>query len=351
MNLTKVLVISPSGNFYGSEQVLADYLKHTQRQYTVFVPAGSIFLKLLLKAGLPHQIIGYNVKNLKLFYVSLFLKILSSNYQVIYLNEAGHSKYVLLLAKIFRKKKFVIHIRIVEDTIKERWTPGIPSNVQVLSISKYMEQLFFNRSIQLYDPYDFSDDDTNSLNNRGHGDNKLHIGIIGRISANKGLAFLLDLLERLKKNKNDDFIFHLFGEPDTEATSNGKYEKLRSFENTVVHGFVEEKDGIYDTIDCVMHLAQSEPLGRIFLEAIDRCVPLIGFDAAGIGEISNLTGLTALLIKPGSPDFINDLLSTLNNVQFYKMNYVQKYHEAKISASDIFSVKKYTEKMDDLLSF
>ena len=44
---SKTLMVSPSGSFYGSEQVLYSHLDYTKKSYTVFVPFGSFFQKKL----------------------------------------------------------------------------------------------------------------------------------------------------------------------------------------------------------------------------------------------------------------------------------------------------------------
>jgi hypothetical protein len=47
--MKKIIIISPSGNLYGSEQVLFDYLVHTSKFSYTFVPKNSIFASTLKK--------------------------------------------------------------------------------------------------------------------------------------------------------------------------------------------------------------------------------------------------------------------------------------------------------------
>ena len=155
--MNKILVISPSGNFYGSEQVLLDYLHCTELCFDVMIPANSMFAEIAGKAKMPHQLIYFDDKRLKKLYLQLFMKLLSGKYDTVYLNEAGHSRYVLLLARLFRSKRFVIHVRIAEDTAASRWKLFSAKNTRLIAISENIRKQLPCSCELLYDLYIFSD--------------------------------------------------------------------------------------------------------------------------------------------------------------------------------------------------
>jgi glycosyltransferase involved in cell wall biosynthesis len=63
-------------------------------------------------------------------------------------------------------------------------------------------------------------------------------------------------------------------------------------------------------IDCLVHTAETEPFGRIIIEAMSHCIPVIA--AAGGGPAEIIThGKTGLLF---SPNDIEDLLKAMKTI-------------------------------------
>ena len=73
--MKKIAIISPSGNYYGSEQVLHDFLCTSHHQYTVYAPKGK-FIDIL-KADPNADAIVNPIKSIKILYglLALFLAI------------------------------------------------------------------------------------------------------------------------------------------------------------------------------------------------------------------------------------------------------------------------------------
>lgn len=346
--MSRILVISPSGNFYGSEQVLLDYLKHTKQHFDVVLPVNSLFSEIIHKAITKHRIWYFNEKHLMKFYLQLFMKLLAGKYDTVYINEAGHSRYLLLLAKFFPAKRFVIHVRITEDTAVSRWKLFSAANTQLISISKNIEGKLPYPSILLYDLYSFSNKDHRpvALTDR----TVLNIGIIGRITFSKGLRELGKFMDYIKKHQTESpYKFKMYGDIPVDLTNDPAIEKLKNNDTIEFMGFVESKKDIYNNIDIVLHLSKTEPLGRIFLEAIDEGKPLIGFKSAGIGEIGKLTGLEELLCDPLNENFPEEIFSKLEATRKNYPDYVAKIAPKKKIAATIFSPASYTEKLDNIL--
>jgi glycosyltransferase involved in cell wall biosynthesis len=342
-----ILIISPSGNFYGSEQVLFDYLSHTTIEADVAVPADSTFEKKLIAAGFHHKIQTFQASKLISYYLQLLFKLFFNRYRSVYLNEAGHVKYILLLSKLFPKKKFVIHVRISEDAIKERWTFKPGKNVTILAISKYIAQQISYPSVLLYDPYPFG---KLLLPKKQMQKEVFKIGIIGRITNTKGMNQLVELLSAVKlRNLTAQYKFHLFGNMSQDAIADGIEKKLKTFDNVILCGFESSKEKIYAEIDCVMHLSMQEPLGRIFLETVDAEKPFIGINAAGIGEIATLLGIKDLMANPVSKDLTDQLIALM---EASRINYTRQSNyiaSQKKLAAKIFNLDSYTQSIDKLL--
>lgn len=343
----RILIISPSGNFYGSEQVLYDYLSHTKVNADVAVPADSFLFKKLKQDTPQFSVKAIQPSGLLKFYLEVLIDLFLNRYQAVYLNEAGHMKYVLLLSKIFRRKKFVIHVRIVEDAAKSRWKVKPGKNVTLLSISNYLAALLPYPSEVLYDPFPFSYD----LKENNHIEKEqIFIGIIGRITLTKGLNHLVDLLTLIKqKGKENKLHFKLFGNISPDAEQCGLDKKLKSFENVTICGFEDSKEKLYSSLDCVMHLSTQEALGRIFLEAIDYCKPFIGLHAGGIGEIASMLKMEKWMADPASGDLPNELLNLLEKVRSNYSEPVEEMISSKPVAEKIFNIGSYTGVVDKLL--
>lgn len=342
--MKQIVTISPSGNFYGSEQVLFDYLSETKLQHTVKVKGhGELFIRLKTI-----HIYASQFQSEKKMYIALLALCMAGKVKSVYANEAGHSRYLKAFAFLFPFIRFVVHVRIIEDTKKKRWGGKCPQNLKVVSISRFIQNKLSIPSRLIYDPYPFSE---NALIVERDRAKSLHVGIIGRISESKGVDNILELLGLVEKNGCADlFCFHFFGEPTIEVLLSGKVEKIKKFSNVVLEGFVADKGSMYNRINCVLHGAENEPLGRIFLEAIDRGLPFIGINSGGIGEIASLVGLEQMLVTNHAETIGTQLLFKLQTLKKEYGLALENLALAKERAKNIFSLSAYTEQLDSLLS-
>lgn len=346
--MSRKLVISPSGNFYGSEQVLFDYLQHTKFVFDVVVPKRSLFYIKLEEAKTNHRIHHYNNGRLPAFYVWVFWQLLIGKYSLVYLNEAGHVKYLKMLARIFGKKDFVVHVRMLEDTNASRWGQGVTGNLTVLAISKYISKLLPVKNRLLYDAYPFS-------NKSGDGHTQepevLRIAIIGRITKTKGIGLLPGLIELIQNKKSEGkYIFQLYGEIADDLRQDELLDRLQQSKAIIIKGFEANKESIYHSVDCVLHLSKQEALGRIFFEALDHYKPFIGFNAAGIGEIAEMLEIGHWLADPNASDPVAEIYTLLGDLI---VNYKSRVCEIELKrkqAKRIFDPSIYQDKLDNLLS-
>ena len=334
------IIISPSGKFYGSEQVLIDYLNNTSLKYDLFIKGGD-----KLANHLQHLKISFTpFQNVPILYAKIAFKLFFSSIKIVYINEGGHIKYAVLLAKIFPKKKIVVHIRIVEDTYKNRFPNILPENINLIAISRFIYSALHFNALLLYDLYDFKEN-LNSVKPI-QNDNTLNVAIIGRISYSKGIETIFQIAE---KCQSLNIYFHLYGLPSSEVVNADVYKKLIQLPNIKLKGFVEDKQIIYGNSDIVLHLAKDEPLGRIFLEAIDFGIPFIGINSGGIGEIASLLNAPALVVT-NNANLVDNLITKILEVKQQKEDFQQIMFFAKQKAKTIFSVHNYVSTLNKLLS-
>lgn len=343
--MSRTIIISPSGNLYGSENVLLDFLQNTENIYTVYIKTKGLLFKKATKIS-KHIIKNYNSE--KSFYLKLiFILLIKRKIRIIYVNEGGHVRYIKLLAKIFPKRNFFVHIRIKEDTHKQRLT-GLSKNVKLIVISKYIVSLInqLHKTILIYDPYKITKDKaTSELKN----EDKFNIAIVGRITKTKQLDNLFPILNSLQNIKNIRFNFwgHYDETNDWYKTFKNKTFNYSNFE-FIFKGFNENQNEIYANTDLILHLNTTEALGRIVFEAVDFNIPIITFDKGGTGELMKMLGFDELIVKKDDrwqEKFAKKILSIIQG-----KNYNKNILNAKKIIKKEFTPKKYTNKIEELFN-
>ncbi|OQP67659.1 glycosyltransferase [Niastella populi] len=349
--MNDTLVISPSGKLYGSERVLLDYVTNTSLKFDIIIPSGSDLEEVLLDTSTRHKIITYNPARTAFLYLKLFYSFFIGRYKKLYLNEAGHIKYILLLAKIFPKCLFTVHIRILEDISPERWKlakKNIPENIKLITISEYISKRFPFRNQIICDPFTF-----NIYNSRPTYDKKqpLNIGIIGRVAHSKGIHLLPYLLEQVDKEyMSGKIIFHLFGDISEDLDHQVK-ASLSNRKNVILYGYVKDHSSIYDNLNAVMHLSGTEPLGRIFFESVNRGLPFIGIKAGGIGETAAIYNYNELMVDYADANIMAvALINKLTLLIKDHSKYVNSIDEMKKKMMESMTVSIYCSRVDRIVS-
>ncbi len=330
----KSIIISPSGNLYGSEQVLIDYLEITTLNHKVYLPANSLLEQFFKYKNFAFK----KFFNLNFLYISVIIDLFFHGYKFVYINEAGHSKYISFLAKLFKRKKFIVHVRLLEDCDKHRYPFGHLSNIQFITVSDYISNKFPFQSLVLHDGYHFS----NMLPWKYRSDSRIKIGIIGRITKTKGFEVFKSLFTTISHLNIE---IHFYGELSSDLNLVKHFQCLPNFEKIKFHGFVSSKDHIYSNTDIVLHLNNQEALGRIFFEALDYGIPFIGFRSGGIGEIANTINYP-LLVADESINFNQHVLDTLISLSNQSYTNFAGIEIARQNAIRYFSTLNYTRILD-----
>ncbi len=324
------IIISPSGNLYGSENVLFDYLKHSKLKFEfIFVPQSSLFKEKLDQSDFHTK--GFT--NLKFLYCGVLFKFFTSKIKTVYCNEAGHIRYIYNLAWLFPKVNFVVHVRILEDTVRIKHSLR---NLKFVTISKTIQSGFQIASFDVYDGYHFS------LLKNWHSlpSGKLVVGIVGRVTPSKGIGLFTNEFFQICGANLD---FHFYGDIDSSLKISENMQLLRGQENVFFKGFVSEKTKIYPFIDVLLHVNENEPLGRIFFESLDFGIPFIGINKGGIGEIAEQINYPYVFEKNELAQVLSDLVEkrwTFNS---------QILENSRKNALEVFSIANYSEQIDKIL--
>jgi glycosyltransferase involved in cell wall biosynthesis len=331
VNIGKKIIISPSGNLYGSENVLNDYLANSGIAFDyVFVPLNSKFHVKLNDAG--YRTIGFS--KIHFLYLKLIFILILKKVHVVYCNESGHSRYINILARLFRRTIFVLHVRIFEDTMRVN---NHLENIRIIAVSQAIKREILINSNLIYDGYVFS----YLLDWRiPHGE-LIKVGIVGRVTKSKGIdLFTLDFLKSLSAN----YELHFYGDIDLEYKQTVNFEGLCKSGNVKFHGFMSDRLAIYSEIDILLHVNQNEPLGRIFFESLDFGVPFIGFNAGGIAEIGQIIDYPYIVSPDDLPNYFDKISSAKLIIDKHLLEL------SRVKAVELFSINKYSNKLDSLLS-
>jgi glycosyltransferase involved in cell wall biosynthesis len=337
---SKCVIISPSGNFYGSEQVLFDFLNASDITYKVYVPNRSILEKKLRQE---HKHIIKTFQSLPLLYFKLAIVLIFKRF-TLYVNEGGHVKYLKLLAKILPNRKFVLQIRLLSDTHHSR-LKNLPSNIQILCVSKFIANNIPSKynPLVLHDPFNLPE----PLEKKKRS--KFNIGFIGRVTPTKGLNEASLLLKELEAKKIEINIY-FFGSIERDKTEVNEFIlQCKSYQYIKVDfkGFVDNKKAIYKDLNLVIHLNKEEAFPRIALESWAYGVPLIGFDAGGLGEINRLLQVSDFLLDNNE----NWLHQIHKLIQVVKENYpASEISKAQNIISKQLDLTRFTGKLEELIS-
>lgn len=336
----KAAIISPSGKFYGSEQVLFDFLQHCNGTYDVFIPAGSEFLQKVEKQG-RHTVIPYSTAKLRRYYLGLAAKLLKGNYNSIYINEGGHIRYARILAGIFRNTKITVHLRMIYDADPQRLGNKPRTNIQLVPVSSYIAQRIPAqwKTQVVYDAFPWS---KNVAASPERQPGKFIIGIIGRISSTKGFDLVYQLARHLNQQKEIECEFHFFGAPAQDESIKARSKELETQQYVRVKfmGY-QPAEKIYPFIDAVAHFCLEEGLGRVYLEAIDAGKPFLGFQRGGLTEISHAFHLQHQLIPFNQDTFVTDFGQHIVRLMQHYAGQVRLVNANKEIGAAAFSIQQY----------
>ena len=120
-------------------------------------------------------------------------------------------------------------------------------------------------------------------------------------------------------------------------------KKLNIEENVIFEGFVKDVEDIYSKFDILLMCSRSEAFGRVTIEAMLRCKPVIGYDVGGTSELieDRVTGF-----KFKTCDDVIAALNIIINERYLTKKIVEN---AKEEALRKFAEPTYTKKVYDFI--
>lgn len=100
-------------------------------------------------------------------------------------------------------------------------------------------------------------------------------------------------------------------------------------------------------LDMLLHFNKVEALGRIFLEAVDYGIPLIGFNEGGIGEVSDSMGLNDMMVDGNDDLWMEQMYDEM--ITMHSRWTPEVYCHAADVLDNEYNPQVYTCKVEDLL--
>ncbi len=137
----------------------------------------------------------------------------------------------------------------------------------------------------------------------------LRLGAMGRLSAEKGFADLLEMAAMLRQ-RGVDFTLAIAGSGPEEAALKAQAQRLGISAEVIFEGWVRDKDVFFDGIDVLCLPSREESFGIVLLEAMSRGVAVVATAAPGPRSILS-DGKDALVVPVGDANAMADAVMRL----------------------------------------
>lgn len=101
-------------------------------------------------------------------------------------------------------------------------------------------------------------------------------------------------------------------------------------------------------LDMLLHFNKVEALGRIYLEAIEHGIPLVGFNAGGINELASMMGLEGMMVDGEKATWTEEMTQKVMTMR--EMWDEASFRKAKEALDNQLSAQHYTSQIEALLN-
>ncbi len=142
--------------------------------------------------------------------------------------------------------------------------------------------------------------------------NIINVGIVGRLSIEKGHQFYLQVAANVVK-KQSNIVFNIIGDGPEKARLESLQKKYQLESNLKFFGHIDNMDIIYQKLDILMICSLREGLPNVLLEAMLNKIPVISINVGGVPEVidSHLNG--GIIIQERNIDKFAQAILTLSN--------------------------------------
>jgi len=325
-DIIKVLCVNLEGSIAGAEQSLLLLVRFVPKtvQISAACPAGVLTEKLRSLGIRTCQILSPPRKSnhlfIWLFYlafvnIQLILIVFKTRPQIIHANS---TKAVLatILPKVFAGRKLIWHMR---DLRCSRLLAGICRclSSKVIAVSKAVKNKLIGLGVKaehievIYNGIAADDIETREKDQSS----PVTFANIGQFVPWKKQLLFIEAAERFLQN-GSKAQFILIG--DDIFARDGRYKKelidrarTSPFaQNIKIIGWQDNLASYWEQIDCLVHTADTEPFGRVIIEAMARNIPIIATSSGGAAEIVD-SSITGILF---TPDDIERLLGAMETI-------------------------------------
>lgn len=183
-------------------------------------------------------------------------------------------------------------------------------------------------------------------------DDKRLIGIVGNIQAWKGQDVLIRAMIQLR-SAFPNLVCLLIGDVSPHDASDQKFhQQLQGLvqdnglqNHVVLTGYRQDVANHVNALEILVHTSvEPEPFGRVLLEGMALCKPIVASRAGGVEEIV-LQDVTGLLCTPGNSDeYANSIARLLSDAQ-YRSRMGEAGYQRLVAEFDIAQNVKTTEKI------
>ena len=147
------------------------------------------------------------------------------------------------------------------------------------------------------------------------GDDDFVIGVVGRISEEKGQEYLIEASPRIVENcaRTKVLIVGDCFRPEDkryEAHIRRLVKRLNLEDHVIFTGHIDNVLEIMSTFDIAVTSSINEPFGRVVVEAMGLRVPVVATNSGGIPEIIE-DGISGILVTPKDPDGLAEAILSL----------------------------------------
>lgn len=149
-----------------------------------------------------------------------------------------------------------------------------------------------------------------TIQEKGHG---VILGNAGRLTAQKGQRFLIDIAKNLKE-KNIDFTLFIAGTGELQDELETSIRQNNLQKHVILLGFVEDMEMFMNSIDIFLLTSMWEGFGYVIVEAMLKSKPVIAFNMTSNPEVVSADVTGFLVDYPDSKMFTEktELLITNN---------------------------------------
>jgi glycosyltransferase involved in cell wall biosynthesis len=312
---TQILFVNIEGKIAGAEQSLLLLTRHLTRDFHITAacpvpsPLAQVFSHLQTNTfGILAPPRRTNWLIWAIYFVTVNLQIVLIIFRTKpALMYANTSKAMLasMFAAILTRKKMIWHVRDLPHFNLVSKICGFFGN-RVIAVSNTVKDMLIGHGIKptiIKVVYNGVQIENSLAANKTNCSKPIRFANIGQLVPwKKQDVFIEAAVCFIRDGGNAEFILvgdDIFGRDALyKAKLVNKIEASGMGDKITFMGWHADMETLWSQIDCLVHTADSEPFGRVIIEAMAHKVPVIAADSGGPAEIIQ-DGVTGLLVKTG----------------------------------------------------